>query len=276
MGNTPIKYLLAGGIIMLGLAGIAGTASAADQSAMKKDWGKYQVGDRRSGFTYAEPETRAMQTDDFENPGMLWVEKGEDLWNQVDGKAGKSCASCHKSAAESMKGTATVYPKYDPKTKNIVNLEGRINNCRTEHMQAKAWKYDSDQLLAMTIYVKRQSFGMPMSVSVDGPAKPFFEAGKKFYHQRRGQLDLACSNCHGDHAGGMLRANMLSQGQSNGFPTYRLKWQKVGSLHRRFKGCNTQVRAEPYKSGSQEYLDLELYVAWRGRGLPVETPAVRN
>ena len=74
----------------------------------------------------------------------------------------------------------------------------------------------------------------------------------------------------------MIRANLLSQGQSNGFPTYRLKWQKIGSLHRRFRGCNKQVRATPYKAGSDEYVNLELYLANRGRGLPVETPAVRN
>jgi sulfur-oxidizing protein SoxA len=74
----------------------------------------------------------------------------------------------------------------------------------------------------------------------------------------------------------MIRANLLSQGQSNGFPTYRLKWQKPGSIHRRFRGCNKQVRAQPYAYGSDEYTNLELFLAWKGRGLPVETPAVRN
>lgn len=269
MGKHPIRLALAGGIVAFA---VAGAAHAAEE---KKDWGAYQVEDRRSGLTYAEQETRNMQLDDFQNPGMLWLEKGQELWSKVDGKAGKSCATCHKDVS-SMKGVATVYPKYDDKKKGIVNLEDRINNCRTANMQADAWKYDSDPLLAMTVLVRNQSHGMPMNVKVDGPAAPFFEKGKKFYYERRGQLDLACANCHEDHAGGQLRANILSQGQSNGFPLYRLKWQKVGSIHRRFKGCNDQVRAEPYKPGSEEYLDLELYVAWRGRGLPVETPAVRN
>jgi sulfur-oxidizing protein SoxA len=43
-----------------------------------------------------------------------------------------------------------------------------------------------------------------------------------------------------------------------------------------FEWCNTSVRAEPYPLGSDEYVDLELYLAWRGRGLPVETPAIRR
>ena len=117
---------------------------------------------------------------------------------------------------------------------------------------------------------------MPVQVAIDGPAKPFFEQGKAFYYQRRGQLDMACAHCHEQYYGGKIRMNILSQGHSNGFPTYRLKWQRPGSLHRRFVGCNRQVRSTPFKKGSPEYLSLELYLAWRGNGLPVETPAVRN
>lgn len=267
MAFTPSKFIFTA---MALAVGFAGTATAAD-----KNWGKYQVEDRRSGFTYATKETQAIQEDNFQNPGMIWVDQGEELWSKVDGKAGKSCASCHNDPS-SMKGVATVYPKYNEKAKNLDNIETRINRCREENMQAEPWKYESSQLLAMTVFVRHQSLGMPMNVKVDGAAAPHFEKGKAFYYQRRGQLDMACKHCHEDNPGGQLRANTLSEGQTNGFPTYRLKWQKVGSTHRRFRGCNKQVRSTPYKYASDEYLDLELYVAWRGRGLPVETPAVRN
>jgi sulfur-oxidizing protein SoxA len=240
------------------------------------DWGKFQVEDRRSGYTYAAAETRVMQDDDFENPGMLWVEHGEEAWNKVDGEAGKSCNSCHGDAAATMKTVGSTYPVFAKDIGKLENVENRINRCRTDNMKAEAWKYDSQDMLGMVSYVKRQSFGQPLDIKIDGEAAPWFEKGKAFYNQRRGQLDMACSNCHVDNAGNMIRANILSQGQGNGFPTYRLKWQKPGSLHRRFRGCNKQVRATPYKTGSDEYLALELYVMWRGRGLPVETPAVRN
>ncbi len=128
----------------------------------------------------------------------------------------------------------------------------------------------------MTIFVKAQSRGIPVKVDISGKAKPFFEKGKAFYYKRRGQLDMSCAHCHEKYYGMKLRMNTLSQGMSNGFPAYRLKWQKPGSLHRRFSGCNKQVRAKPFKKGSDEYMNLELYLAWRGQGLPVETPAVRN
>lgn len=228
-----------------------------------------------SGYHFATKDTQAMQDDDFQNPAMPWYEIGATQWEKVDGEAGKACATCHKDLS-AMKKVGVTYPVYDEKLKKLVNIENRINNCREENMKAKSWKYDSDELLGMTIFIKRQGLGEPVNVKVDGPAAPYFEKGKEFYYTRRGQMDLACAHCHEKYSGQQIRMNILTQGQSNGFPTYRLAWQKPGSIHRRFKGCNEQVRAEPYKVGGEEYLALELYLAWRGNGLTVETPSVRN
>jgi L-cysteine S-thiosulfotransferase len=130
--------------------------------------------------------------------------------------------------------------------------------------------------LALTTFVGFQSRGMPVNVQIDGPARPFFEAGRDFFMRRRGQLDLACTHCHDLNAGQRLRGEVVSQGQSNGFPIYRHLWQTLGSLHRMFIWCNTAVRAEPLPYGSDEYVNLELYLAWRGRDLLIETPAIRR
>ncbi len=230
-----------------------------------------------SGYHYAKKSTQAAQDDEFDNPGMLWYAEGEALWNKVEGEAGKSCASCHKDAAASMKGVATRYPYFDKKLGKVMTLEKRINLCRTNKMKAKPFKkYDSKEMLGTMIYVKRQSLDMPMNIQVPPEGKAAWEAGRKFYEARRGMMDMSCAHCHNDNAGNLIRMNTLSQGQSNGFPVFRLKWQKPGSIHRRFKGCNKQVRAKPYKIGSEVYDNLEYYLAWRGNGLLVETPGVRN
>jgi len=255
---------------------IAVGASVFATSADAKDWGQYQVGDVRSGYTYMTDESRAMQNDTFQNPGMLWVEQGADLWAKVDGKAGKSCATCHGDTGETMKGVAATYPVFDQELGKLQNVEQQINFCLEKRMEAEPYKWESDEMLSMTTFINHQSLGMPVNGKIDGPAAAGFEKGKEFYFERRGQLDMACKHCHEDNAGGMIRANILSQGQGNGFPTYRLKWQKVGSLHRRFRGCNKQVRSNAFGYGSDEYTALELYVKYRGQGLPVETPAVRN
>ncbi len=232
--------------------------------------------DIRSGYSFMTPETREIQDDDFANPAFVNLDYGADLWSDVSGSEGKSCETCHADAEVSMKGVGPVYPRYDEDLGKLINLEQQINECREQRMGAKPYKYESPELLGMTIYVRNQSSGMPMNVAIDGPAAPFFEKGKEFYFKRRGSFDMACSSCHVDNAGMNIRANLLTQGQSNGFPTYRLKWTGPGSIHRRFRGCNKTTRSTPYAYGSDEYVNLELFVAWKGRGLPVETPAVRN
>lgn len=230
-----------------------------------------------SGWRYRDPSTQAMEADDFENPGFVLVELGEANWSKVDGKAGKSCASCHNDATKSMKGVRANYPKWKASKKRPFTLENAINECRTDRMQADAWKWESNNMLAMTAYVGLQSRGMPMKVDLNaGDMKSWWDKGKKMYYTRVGQLDLSCANCHEDYTGKMIRADHLSQGHINGFPLYRSKWQKVGSIHRRFKGCMDNIRAKPYKRGSDEFVALEVYVASRGQGLSVETPAVRQ
>ena len=229
-----------------------------------------------SGWRFRSPETQALETDDFDNPGFANVDHGADLWETVDGSEGKSCESCHNDASETMKGVRAAMPKWSETAGKPQALENFINTCRTERMGAEAWKWESGDMLGMTAYIGLQSRGMPVKVQTDGPMTEWMAKGKDLYYTRVGQLDLACANCHENNFGNYIRSDHLSQGQVNGFPVYRLKWGGMGSIHRRFKGCMDQVRAKPYKRGSDEFIALELYVASRGMGLAVETPAVRN
>ncbi len=229
-----------------------------------------------SGFEYRTKETQTLQQDEIQNPGMLWVERGSQLWSTVDGVAGKSCASCHNDAASTMKSVAASYPKWDPKLGKPVNVEQRINICRTNEMKAEPWKFNTEPLTAMTTFVKTQGKSQPVSVKIDGPMASWFEKGKALFYQRTGQLDMSCASCHEKHFGQYLRSDYVSQGQINGFPTYRLAAQNMVPVHQRFYGCMFDIRAEPYAPLSDEFLALELYIAYRGTGLAVETPAVRN
>jgi sulfur-oxidizing protein SoxA len=231
--------------------------------------------ERKSGKDFVSPETRAQQDDLTVNPGMLWVEQGEKLWREAAGSTGKSCASCHGEPS-SLKGVAPRYPAWDVATGRLLNLEGRIQSCRVERQKAEPLPYESQPLLALTALVAHQSLGLPVHVAIDGPARPFFEAGRKLYYEQQGQLDISCAQCHEQSWGKRLRVEKISQGHPNGFPAYRLEWQTMGSLHRRLRACFQGVRAEPFISGSQELVALELFLAWRAEGLPIETPAVRR
>ncbi|MDB9707449.1 sulfur-oxidizing protein SoxA [Planktotalea frisia] len=228
-----------------------------------------------SGWHFRSDETQAFQMDDFDNPGMIGVEKASENWDTVDGSEGKSCASCH-GEAESMAGVRAVYPKYNEEKGKVTTLAMEVNNCRTERMGAEKWKYTGGTMTDMVALISSVSRGMPVNVAIDGPAQSTWEQGKELYYARTGQLELSCANCHEDSYGMMIRADHLSQGQINGFPTYRLKNTKLNSAHARFKGCVRDTRAETYNPGSDEFIALELYVASRGNGLSVEGPSVRN
>jgi sulfur-oxidizing protein SoxA len=228
-----------------------------------------------SGWVFRSTETQGLQMDDFENPGMIFVDQAWETWNTAEGAEGKSCADCHGEPS-SMKGVRTVMPKFNAEKGDMYTLAMYINNCRTERMGADAWKYTGGSMASMEALISLQSRGMPISVAIDGPAQPYWERGKEMYYERTGQLELSCANCHEDNYGNMIRADHLSQGQTNGFPVYRLKNAKLNTIHARFKGCVRDTRAETYKPGEADFTALELYVASRGNGLSSEAPSVRN
>ena len=223
----------------------------------------------QSGIAFQSADVRALQADDFANPGMLWVTRGEALWPA-------SCASCHGDGAKSMRGIATSYPKHVPELGAVVNLEQRINACVTGKVKQPALAWESEPLLSLTAYVARQSHGMPVSVSVDGPAAPLFERGRSLYFERQGQLHLACNQCHDANWGRTLLAEKISQGHPADWPAYRLEWQSLGSLQRRLRACYFGVRAEMPAFGATDLVALELYLAKRAAGLAVAPPGVRR
>ncbi len=229
-----------------------------------------------SGWNFRTDETQVLEMDDFDNPGMIFVDQAQAVWDTVDGSEGKSCASCHDDVAETMKGVRAVYPKWNETAGEVRTLAHQINDCRETRMGAKAWKYAGDEMTAMEALISVQSRGMPVDVAIDGPAQSTWEQGKEMYYTRYGQLELSCANCHEDNWGNMIRADHLSQGQINGFPVYRLKNTKLNQVQDRFKGCIRDTRAETFSPGSPEFVALELYVASRGNGLSVSAPSVRN
>jgi sulfur-oxidizing protein SoxA len=216
-----------------------------------------------------------MQDDDTANPGMLAVLDGEALWNRKVGDANRSCADCHGDAAQSMKGVAARYPAFDALSGRPVDLEERINLERTRRQKAQPLRFESDDLLALSAYVARQSRGQPITPPDDERLAPFAAAGRDFFNERQGQLTLSCALCHDDNWGKRLAGNIVPQGHPTGYPLYRLEWQSLGSLQRRLRNCISGMRAEVPEYGAPEYVNLELFLMRRASGMPMESPAVR-
>ncbi|MFQ6548494.1 sulfur oxidation c-type cytochrome SoxA [Aestuariibius sp. 2305UL40-4] len=228
-----------------------------------------------SGWVFRSDETQALQMDDFDNPGMIFVDQARDMFGTVIGSEDKSCASCHENP-EALRGVRAVYPKWDQAAGEVQTLEMQVNECLTQQMGADPLGYTSGDMTNMVALISSVSRGMPVDVAVDGPAQSTWEMGEELYYTRTGQLELSCASCHEQNYGNMIRADHLSQGHINGFPTYRLKNAKLNAVHARFKGCVRDTRAETFAPGSPEFVALELYLASRGNGLSVEGPSVRN
>jgi sulfur-oxidizing protein SoxA len=175
----------------------------------------------------------------------------------------------------SMQGVAARYPVFDPSRGRPINLEDRINICRTDRQNAPTLRYESKDLLALTAFIARQSRGVAIAPTIDDQTRPFLEAGRALYNRRQGQLDLSCGQCHDDYWGQRLAGNPIPQAHPTGYPIYRLEWQSLGSLQRRLRNCMVGIRAQPYDYGAPELVELELYLMERARGLPLESPGVR-
>jgi L-cysteine S-thiosulfotransferase len=230
---------------------------------------------RRSGTTYMSADNQALERDDTQNPAMLWVKDGEAQWSSKDGAAEKSCADCHDAATTSMRGVAARYPAFDVASAKPINLQQRIEICRTKNQRAAPLKPDVQALLNLESYVALQSRGMSIAPPQDARLTAARERGKLFYNQRIGQLDLACTQCHDRHAGGKLGGGTIPQAHPTSYPLYRLEWQGVGSLQRRLRNCMSGVRAEAFALGSVELVELELYLADRAAGMKWEAPGLR-
>jgi L-cysteine S-thiosulfotransferase len=245
---------------------------------------------RQSGFAIMDARTQAMQSDDAQNPAMLWVQGGAQIWAQASAKSGKSCASCHGAALSqpnglsrpplAMSSIAARYPATDVLLGKPVNLSQRINLCRQRHLGLDALSSEHEYLLSLESWLGHAARGQPIgshlpAAQADPQLQSARKQGEQLFMQRMGQLNLSCAQCHDGRAGLKLGASTIPQGQATGYPVYRLEWQGMGSLARRIRGCMTGVRAQPFAAGSEEMTALEVYLAYRALAMPLETPAVR-
>jgi sulfur-oxidizing protein SoxA len=229
----------------------------------------------RSGLDFAGPDVKALQADANANPAQLWLAQGRALWDAPAGARQRACSACHGDVSR-QQGVALRYPRLHAPTGRLFNLEDQIRHCAVERQEAPAPAFESDALLALTAVVTQASAGLPLRSDPDPALQPHLRAGADLYQRRQGQLNLACTHCHDRHWGRRFYTDLLSQGQPNGYPLYRLEWQTLGSLERRLRSCYVGVRAEPPDYGDLALRQLSLYLQWRGAGLAVEMPAVRK
>ncbi len=208
-------------------------------------------------------------------PYEINIEKGEKIYN-TEFANGKSFADCFNSEDGNIKQR---FPYFDADSGDIVTMESAINKCLTDNGE-KAFKLKKGKIADIGAFIAYQSRGNKINVKIphDQRALDWYNRGKKHFYAKRGQLNMSCADCHVYNAGNRIRADILSPalGQPTGFPVYRSKWGGLGTLHRRYGGCNNQVRAKPFKAQSAEYKALEYFHTYMSNGLELNGPSARK
>jgi len=208
-------------------------------------------------------------------PYEIAIEEGQELFN-TPFKNGKTYASCFDNGGV---GVRNKYPYFNKETGKVHTLALEVNMCREKNGE-KALKWGKGKLASILAYMSYTTRGKVIDTKVghDPKAIAAYENGKQFFYARRGQLNLSCAHCHVDNAGNRIRADILSPalGHVSHFPVYRSKWGGLGTLHRRFGGCNKQVRAKPFDPQSEEYRDLEYFLTYMSNGIKWNGPGARK
>lgn len=202
------------------------------------------------------------------------IDQGQKMW-ETPFRNGKTFAGCFPNGGKNVLGN---YPYFDDTRGKVVTFEMAINDCLRGNGE-KEFAYDDMKTMGrITAYARTLSDGMRINVSVKGAAaEAAYQAGKRFYYTRRGQLNFACVHCHFDTSGKLLRSEYLSPmlGQVTHWPVFR-QATDLWTLNRRFAFCNQQVRAAPLPFGSDEYNHLEYYMTYLNNGLPLKSSVFRK
>ncbi len=235
---------------------------------------EFANGNYAIGLTTQDKRDQWIEQEEFP-PYEDALAEGKELF-ETPFANGKTYASCFKNGGMNIR---QYYPYFDPESKKVKTLEQEINECRVNNGE-KPLKWKKGDIAKISAYMASTSRGQPLSVKIDPSAESMaaYDMGKQQFYGKRGQLNMSCADCHMYNSGMNIRADLLSAelGHPTGFPVFRGKWGNLGTLHRRFGGCNKQVRAKPFKAQSDEYRALEYFVTYMSNGQPVNAPSYRQ
>jgi sulfur-oxidizing protein SoxA len=223
------------------------------------------------------PVEKRENLDPIENPGMWAVDKARELWKQA-GAAGKSCNSCHSHPQVAFKAWAAAMPKWEPRLNKVLNVEEFV----TRHAKATTganWLMETDENRALSVYLHFLANGTPIKVDTTSAAsKAAIARGKALAARKIGELNFACTDCHGKSANHWVRGQWLGEpkGQYDHFPTWRTSLLAIWDIRQRFQWCQVNIRADELAPDAKEYGDLELYLASQNDGQKLSVPGIRH
>jgi sulfur-oxidizing protein SoxA len=230
-----------------------------------------------------------------DNPGELWVARGERLFYEKRGPKAASLEQCDLGQGPGkLEGAFARLPRYFADTDRVQDLESRLLSCmvglqgfkREDIVKNRFGTLDSDSdMEALVSFIGSKSNGVRMNVPMRHPKElQAYKAGEYLFHRRSGPLDFSCATCHSEE-GKRIRLqelpNMADPKQvqmvvSTGWPAYRGTQASVRTMQHRLYDCNWQMRLPDLGYASDMSIALTSYLNRRGNGGIVQLPGVRR
>ncbi|HYH41755.1 MAG TPA: sulfur oxidation c-type cytochrome SoxA [Burkholderiales bacterium] len=230
-----------------------------------------------------------------DNPGELWVQRGERLFFEKRGPKAASLERCDLGLGPGrVDGAYAQLPRYFADTGQVQDLESRLLTCMVELQGFKREAIVADRfgtldkdsdMEALVSFVGSKSNGLKMNVPLaHAKEREAFKTGEYLFYRRSGPLDFSCATCHTDE-GKRIRLqelpNMTDPKQmqmvvSTGWPAYRGTQASVRTMQHRLYDCNWQMRLPDLGYASDMSVALTSYLNRSGNGGVIQLPGVRR
>jgi sulfur-oxidizing protein SoxA len=229
-----------------------------------------------------------------DNPGELWVERGDKLFHEKRGPKNASLEQCDFGMGPGkLAGAFARLPRFFADSGKVEDLESRLLKCMVELqgfdraaiVRTRFSNLDrASDMEALATYVASRSNGMKMDVRLDHPReREMYKVGEYLFFRRSGPTDFGCVSCHGEE-GKRIRLqdlpNMTDRKQMQavvaGWPAYRGTQSTVRTMQHRLYDCNWQMRLPDLGYVSDVSIALTTYLNYQGNGAVIQVPGVRR
>jgi len=236
---------------------------------------------------------KKMLADPFANPGWLYADEGEAIWNTPAGPKNATLEQCDLGMGPGVvEGAYAQLPRYFADADRVMDADTRIAWCR-EQLQgipfadsakaAYSKRGKKSEMEQLTVFVASKSEGMPLAAPVEHEKeKEALAIGEALFYRRASMLDYSCSTCHGN-TGSRIRLQELSNLTTDeagpvmtSWPTYRVSHESVRTMQHRMWDCHWQMRMPDIEFGSEATVALISYLVNKAQGAEMASPGLKR
>jgi sulfur-oxidizing protein SoxA len=235
-----------------------------------------------------------LKDDPWSNPGNLWVDRGEMLWQRAHGPKNASLERCDLGLGAGMvDGAYAQLPRFFADADRVMDVEARLVWCMDKlqgldpHETARRAYSNRDrtsELEALVSFVASRSNGLKFALRLDHPKeREAYAVGEALFYRRQGPMDFGCVTCHADD-GKRIRLQQLpffgdaksAQEVVATWPAYRVSQETVRTMQHRMYDCYWQMRLPELDHGSDVSIALITYLTKRGEGGAINVPSLKR